>query len=96
MRCPNGHEMNLSSPDYGRGAEFKCYRCDVYGARYVSSSPEARAESDASRAQSGANAALLAGAPCLCAHQLRDHGLFHCRIETCRCDGFRRAAEKEP
>jgi hypothetical protein len=59
MRCPNGHEMHLSSPDYGRGSEFKCYSCNVYGARYVDSSPEARAESDASRALSRANAKAL-------------------------------------
>lgn len=57
MKCPKcGHAAQMKSPDYGRGAEFVCYRCYVYGARFVSSSPEALAESAASRALSRANA----------------------------------------
>jgi hypothetical protein len=61
MKCPRGHEAHLSSPDYGRGSEWVCYTCDVYGLRFSSHTPgvdaeQARSESDASRAASRANA----------------------------------------
>lgn len=59
MRCPTcgrADAVHMKSPDYGRGAEFACYRCDVYGRRFVSSSPEAQRESAASLATSRANA----------------------------------------
>jgi hypothetical protein len=53
MNCPRcgagGTSVQMKSPDYGRGAEFACYRCDPYGARFVSNSDEARRASDASR-----------------------------------------------
>ncbi len=59
MDCPRcGRKASLVTPDYGYGygAEFACYTCSVYGARFTSSSHEARAESSAARGASAANA----------------------------------------
>lgn len=61
MKCPQcGGDAVLSSPDYGNGAEYKCYNGRCLGRmgefRFVDSSPEARAESDAARAASFAYA----------------------------------------
>ena len=64
MRCPfcgSSNHVNMKSPDYGRGAEFVCYKCDVYGRRFSSNTPgvdraEAARASSESRAQSAANA----------------------------------------
>ncbi len=59
VACDNcgNPETQLTNPDYGRGSEFTCYRCNVYGHRFVSSSPEAQAISNAARARSKAAAA---------------------------------------
>lgn len=57
--CPRcGKAASLHGPSYpGTGPPiFKCYSCDVYGYGFHDSTPEAWAESDASRAQSRANA----------------------------------------
>lgn len=63
MNCPHcGEKAELKSPDYGQGAEFACYsrKCgNPYGRRFVSASPEALADSDASKASSRANAEVL-------------------------------------
>lgn len=57
MKCPSGHEgVHMKSPDYGRGSEWVCYQCDSYGRRWVDTSEEARAASEAGRARSRANA----------------------------------------
>ena len=63
-RCGRNDCVELTTPDYGfgYGAEFMCYRDNCksrlgYEPRFTSSSPEAKAISDASRAQSAANAA---------------------------------------
>jgi hypothetical protein len=42
MNCPTcGTErVFLITPDYGRGSEWACYQCNVYGARFISNSPE--------------------------------------------------------
>jgi hypothetical protein len=63
MNCPKcGATASLINADYGygHGAEFKCYHHAEYvdGYRFVSHSAEAKAESDASRALSRANAKL--------------------------------------
>lgn len=60
MNCPRcGNKAELTTPDYGfgYGAEFSCYSCSVYGARFTSSSPQALSESSAARSTSAANAA---------------------------------------
>lgn len=61
MICPKcGATAYLINADYGYGygAEFKCYHHSEYvdGYRFVSHSAEAKAESDACRAASRANA----------------------------------------
>ena len=44
-RCPRcGGKASMSSPDYGRGAEYSCSNCSVYGARFVLADPASRAE----------------------------------------------------
>ena len=56
--CPRcGAPASLHAPGYGGPPIFKCYSCDVYGYGFHAETPEAMAESDASRAQSRANAA---------------------------------------
>ncbi len=45
----------MKSPDYGRGAEYACY-CKGGDTRWVDNSPEGRRASEASKAQSRANA----------------------------------------
>lgn len=59
--CPRcGKTASLHAPGYGgefgRPPIFKCYSCDVYGYGFHVETAEAWAESDASRAQSRANA----------------------------------------
>lgn len=59
MKCPAcGAEAYLTSPGYDGGLppSFVCYGCDVYGRRFRVDTPEARSESDTSRAESKANA----------------------------------------
>lgn len=59
MKCPAcGANVSLNSPGYsgGQPPSFVCYGCDVYGRRFSADTPEAWAESDASRAASKANA----------------------------------------
>lgn len=51
-RCPKGHEMYLTSPDYGRGSEWTCYSCNVYGQRFIRRDAKAREESEAARSVS--------------------------------------------
>lgn len=61
MNCPAcGRPAHLVSPDYGRGAQFRCFGCPSARSgetTFVSDSPEARRASDAARATSQANAA---------------------------------------
>jgi len=61
MTCPRcGATAYLINADYGygHGAEYKCYHHREFldGYRFVSRSAEAKAESDAARALSRANA----------------------------------------
>lgn len=59
MNCPRcGTKADLKTPDYGygKGTEFVCYRCDVYGHRFVDKSEKAQRESAEARAISSANA----------------------------------------
>jgi hypothetical protein len=61
MKCPKcGEKASLRSPDYGRGVEYSCYNYMCAGRswdyRFMSDSPEAKRESDASRTSSRANA----------------------------------------
>jgi len=59
MKCPVcGGDAQLVSPDYGRGAEFRCYNGRAHRNEYTfaSDSAEARSESNSSRSLSRANA----------------------------------------
>lgn len=59
MNCPRcGTKVALTTPDYGygKGAEFVCYGCDVYGWRFLDKSKEAQDVSAEARAISFANA----------------------------------------
>ena len=61
VRCPScgqSDQVELTSPDYGMGAAFRCYNCNKpYGIAFSSSSPEALDASSAARAASAQNAA---------------------------------------
>lgn len=61
MKCPKDHDAYLRSPDYGRGSEWVCYTCDVYGHVFSSHTPgvdadQALRESNEARGASRANA----------------------------------------